>query len=115
MKRIPTRQARGSSTRNRRDHPQRGSNQNHVAIAGSASDRRSPGHGQFEHIPSISRSSGVDPDGDTLKDLRVQEEYRLFLQQKLDAYWKLYPPSSSFTESEVQKLEVETIYDENIR
>ncbi|KAN0127420.1 hypothetical protein V8E53_014757 [Lactarius tabidus] len=108
MNNVPTRQARGSSTANRRDHPRRGSNRNHAAIVGSTSDRRSPGHGKFEHIPSISRSSGVDPGGDTLKDLQVQEEYRLFLQQKLDAYWKLHPPSSGFTESEVQKSEMES-------
>jgi len=108
MNSIPTRQARGSSTGNRRGYQRRGLNRNHAAIHGSASDQRTSGHGKFEHIPSISRSSGVDPDGDTLKDLRVQEEYRLFLQQKLDAYWKLYNPSSSFTESEAQKSEVES-------
>lgn len=65
-----TKQARGSSTGNRRGYPRRGPNRNreHAAAftgSGSASDQRSPGHGKFEHIPSISRSSGVDPDGDT--------------------------------------------------
>jgi hypothetical protein len=58
---------------------------------------------QFEYIPSISRSSGIEHDGDTyvtlrivpiysrieaaleyrLKDLGVQDEYRQFLQQKV--------------------------------
>lgn len=107
---MPPRQARGGpSTRNgaRRGNTRRGPNPNH-AIVGSASDRRSPGNGKFEHIPSISRSSGVDPDGDMLKDPRLQEEYRLFLQQKLDAYWKLYAPSPRFAESGDQKREVES-------
>ncbi len=99
---MPTRQARGgSSAGTRRGYPRRSPNPNRVAIVGSASDRRTPGgNGKFEHIPSISRSSGVDPDGDMyvyvvpflerffldtdrLKDHRVQEEYRLFLQQKV--------------------------------
>ncbi|KAH9041992.1 hypothetical protein EDB85DRAFT_1857124 [Lactarius pseudohatsudake] len=107
---MPTRQARGgSSTRTRRAYPRRGLNPNHAADLGSASDRRSPGgNGKFEHIPSISRSSGVDPGGDMLKDHRVQEEYRLFLQQKLDAYWKLYPSLSRFGESDVQKSDAES-------
>ncbi|KAH9065289.1 hypothetical protein EDB87DRAFT_1749084 [Lactarius vividus] len=106
---MPTRQARGgSSTGTRRGYPRRSPNP-HTANLGSASDRRSPGGNEkFEHIPSISRSSGVDPGGDMLKDHRVQEEYRIFLQQKLDAYWKLYPPLSSFTESDVQKSEAES-------
>lgn len=65
----------------------------------SSSDWRS--RSKFEHIPSISRSSGVERDGDTyvhaqlcfnisvievnyrLKDPDVQEEYRKFLQQKV--------------------------------
>lgn len=68
MNRMPTRQVRGSSTGNRRGYPRRDPNRNrdHAAIvgSGSASDQRSPSHGKFEHIPSISRSSGVDPDGD---------------------------------------------------
>jgi len=102
---MPQRQARGSSTGTRRGYSRRGRNPNHAPIVVSAS---SPGNGKFEHIPSISRSSGVGPDGDMLKNLRVQEEYRMFLQQKLDAYWKLYTPSSSFTEPEVQKSEVES-------
>lgn len=64
-------------------------------VAGSF-DRR-----KFEHISSISRSSGLEPDGDTyvnmvyvykflglrqmrrLKDFAVQEQYREFLQQKV--------------------------------
>ncbi|KAI9443344.1 hypothetical protein H4582DRAFT_1185055 [Lactarius indigo] len=107
---MPTRQARGgSSTGTRRGYPRRGPNPNHAASRGFTGDRYSPsGNGKFEHIPSISRSSGIDPDGDMLKDQRVQEEYRLFLQQKLDAYWELYPPSSSFAESNVKKSEAES-------
>ncbi|KAH9179370.1 hypothetical protein EDB89DRAFT_1926867 [Lactarius sanguifluus] len=107
---MPTRQARGgSSTGTRRTYPRRDPNPIHAANLGSASDRRSPGgNGKFEHIPSISRSSGVDPGGDMLRDQRVQEEYRLFLQQKLDSYWKLYPSLSNFGESDVQKSDTES-------
>jgi hypothetical protein len=35
----------------------------HDAVGAPSSDRRS--RSKFEHIPSISRSSGVEPDGDT--------------------------------------------------
>ena len=65
----------------------------------SDSDWRS--RSKFEHIPSISRSSGLERDGDTyvhtrlrfkisvvdvgyrLKNPGIQEEYRKFLQQKV--------------------------------
>ncbi|KAF9468637.1 hypothetical protein BDZ94DRAFT_1279714 [Collybia nuda] len=36
----------------------------------------------MEHIASVSRSSGLEKDGDTLKDFKIQEEYREFLQGK---------------------------------
>ncbi|KAH9980139.1 hypothetical protein BGW80DRAFT_1273599 [Lactifluus volemus] len=63
----------------------------------------------FEHIPSISRSSGIEHDGDTLKDLGVQDEYRQFLQQKLDTYWKQYPSESSAGSTTTpQKSEIES-------
>ena len=58
---MPPKHAQSSSTGTRRGYQRRGPNPNHAAIVGSAS---SPGNGKFEHIPSISRSSGVDPDGD---------------------------------------------------
>lgn len=63
---MPPRQARGSSTGTRRGYPRRGRNPNHAAIVGSAS---TSGHGRFEYIPWISRSSGVDPDGDLYVDV----------------------------------------------
>ncbi|EJF63242.1 hypothetical protein DICSQDRAFT_145501 [Dichomitus squalens LYAD-421 SS1] len=48
----------------------------------------------MELIASVSRSSGLEKDGDALRDARVQEEYRTFIQGKLDDYWKRYPLSS---------------------
>ncbi|KAJ3569391.1 hypothetical protein NP233_g5082 [Leucocoprinus birnbaumii] len=38
---------------------------------------------QMELMPSVSRSSGLDKDGDSLKDHKVQEEYRNFIEEKL--------------------------------
>ncbi|KAI0667734.1 hypothetical protein C8Q78DRAFT_1052300 [Trametes maxima] len=50
-----------------------------------------PGRRHMELIPSVSRSSGLDKDGDALRDPKVQEEYRAFIQTKVDDYWKRYP------------------------
>ncbi|KAI0631938.1 hypothetical protein C8Q77DRAFT_1122814 [Trametes polyzona] len=50
-----------------------------------------PGKRHMELIPSVSRSSGLDKDGDALRDPKVQEEYRAFIQTKVDDYWKKYP------------------------
>ncbi|KAH9988346.1 hypothetical protein BJV77DRAFT_1161018 [Russula vinacea] len=96
---MPNRSRGGSSRAHRLD---RGKTQNRTLDSGlegvqatgtESSDRQiRHSHNKFEHIPSISRSSGVERDGDTLKDPDVQEEYRKFLQQKLDAYWKRYGP-----------------------
>ncbi|KAK0487588.1 hypothetical protein IW261DRAFT_1448739 [Armillaria novae-zelandiae] len=44
----------------------------------------------MEYIPSVSRSSGLDKDGDALKDFKVQEEYREFIQEKLNDVWKRF-------------------------
>ncbi|EIW59353.1 uncharacterized protein TRAVEDRAFT_166690 [Trametes versicolor FP-101664 SS1] len=41
-----------------------------------------PGKRHMELIPSVSRSSGLDKDGDALRDPKVQEEYRAFIQTK---------------------------------
>ncbi|KZT42678.1 hypothetical protein SISSUDRAFT_899840 [Sistotremastrum suecicum HHB10207 ss-3] len=45
----------------------------------------------MQNIPSISRASGLDKDGDTLKDFKVQEEYFKFIAGKIAAYWRRYP------------------------
>jgi hypothetical protein len=76
MNKMPPRQSRGSSTGTRRGYPRRGRNPNHAPIVGSAS---SPGNVKFEHIPSISRSSGVDPGGDTyVYVVRFSELFLMF-------------------------------------
>ncbi|OBZ68833.1 hypothetical protein A0H81_11207 [Grifola frondosa] len=54
-----------------------------------------PGKRHMELIASVSRSSGLEKGGDALRDFKVQEEYRLFVQSKLDGYWKRYPPRSA--------------------
>jgi hypothetical protein len=84
MSSIPTRQARGSSTGNCRGNQWRGLNRNHATTVGSAGDQRSPGHVKFEHIPSISRSSGVDPDGDTYVYIGRSLEILFLLQIRID-------------------------------
>ncbi|KAJ3828173.1 hypothetical protein EV361DRAFT_384627 [Lentinula raphanica] len=55
----------------------------------------------FATIASVSRSSGVEKDGDALKDFKTQEEYREFIQGKLDSYWKR---SDSTTEDVKENL-----------
>ncbi|RPD77598.1 hypothetical protein L226DRAFT_532370 [Lentinus tigrinus ALCF2SS1-7] len=45
----------------------------------------------MELIASVSRSSGLEKDGDALRDPKIQEEYRAFIQGKVDEYWKKYP------------------------
>ncbi|KAI0064093.1 hypothetical protein BV25DRAFT_1933830 [Artomyces pyxidatus] len=62
----------------------------------SVSDRGT----NFEHIASVSRSSGLEKDGDTLKNFDVQEEYRVFVQGKVDDYWAKFPRNSDLSESE---------------
>ncbi|KAJ2984610.1 hypothetical protein NUW54_g10448 [Trametes sanguinea] len=49
------------------------------------------GRRRMELIASVSRSSGLERDGDALRDLKTQEEYREFIQSKVDEYWKTYP------------------------
>ncbi|KAI0754748.1 hypothetical protein C8Q80DRAFT_1140737 [Daedaleopsis nitida] len=49
------------------------------------------GKRHMELIASVSRSSGLEKDGDALRDPNVQEEYRAFIQGKVDEYWKRYP------------------------
>ncbi|GBE83063.1 hypothetical protein BKA93DRAFT_725687 [Sparassis latifolia] len=47
-----------------------------------------PGKRHMDLLPSISRSSGLDKDGDALTDFTVQEEYREYIQGKLEEYWR---------------------------
>ncbi|KAI0036576.1 hypothetical protein K488DRAFT_82015 [Vararia minispora EC-137] len=63
----------------------------------------------FELIASVSRSGGIDKDGDALKDPRIQEGYQDFIKSKLDEYWIQYPPdrSSNMDASDKAKLEKE--------
>ncbi|KAG1766156.1 hypothetical protein EDD22DRAFT_878631 [Suillus occidentalis] len=44
-------------------------------------------HTQMEHIASVSRSSGLEQGGDALKDFKVQEQYRVFVGEKLHKFW----------------------------
>ena len=64
---MPTNRSRGGSSRaprpNRDSTQKRSLNSNLKLVASGSSDW--PSRSKFEHIPSISRSSGVDPDGDT--------------------------------------------------
>ncbi|KAF9242634.1 hypothetical protein BU15DRAFT_43837 [Melanogaster broomeanus] len=55
----------------------------------------------MEHIASVSRSSGLEKDGDSLKNRVVQEQYRAFIDDKLKTFWDLYmsDSSKSLTES----------------
>ncbi|KAG6853931.1 hypothetical protein C0991_012423 [Blastosporella zonata] len=52
-------------------------------MGSSRATSSAPPKRQMELIASVSRSSGLEKDGDTLKDFKVQEEYRTFLQGKV--------------------------------
>ncbi len=62
---MPTNQSRGKSSRSIRSD--RDENQNRTPKSGPERDSGSNAHSRskFEYIPSISRSSGVERDGDT--------------------------------------------------
>ncbi|CCM06286.1 uncharacterized protein FIBRA_08537 [Fibroporia radiculosa] len=53
------------------------------------------GKRHWELIPAVSRSGGLDKEGDTLKDFKVQEEYYRFICTKVAFYWKEYPCPSA--------------------
>ncbi|THH20586.1 hypothetical protein EW146_g787 [Bondarzewia mesenterica] len=85
-------------TRGHNSHPSKASNRANPPERGaqtlsrtSVSSSRLREDRNFEYIASVSRSSGLDKDGDALKDYKVQEEYRAFVQHKLDDYWQKYP------------------------
>jgi hypothetical protein len=64
---MPTNRSRGGSSRTPR--LDRGKNQKRTPDSGpekaGGADGHSGSRNKFEHIPSISRSSGVERDGDT--------------------------------------------------
>ncbi|TCD70750.1 hypothetical protein EIP91_001779 [Steccherinum ochraceum] len=60
----------------------------------------------MELMPSLSRSSGLERDGNSLRDYKVQEEYREFIQEKLDSYWRRFPPNAQNRDAK-QREEVE--------
>ncbi|KAJ7213860.1 hypothetical protein GGX14DRAFT_444289 [Mycena pura] len=57
---------------------------------------------RMELIASVSRSSGLEADGDDLKNTAVQDEYRRFIQEKLDILWEKYPRNPKETEEELR-------------
>ncbi|KAJ7867992.1 hypothetical protein B0H13DRAFT_2064903 [Mycena leptocephala] len=67
----------------------------HTQPAVSAAPRQ-----KMEHIASVSRSSGLEKDGDALKDFEVQDEYREYIQGKLNEIWEKYPRPPTESEKE---------------
>ncbi|ESK95237.1 pre-mrna-splicing factor cwc22 [Moniliophthora roreri MCA 2997] len=76
----------------------RGNNVRGPRGTGSNTGRRN-----LELIASVSRSSGLEKDGDALKDFRTQEEYREFIQEKLDHFWMQYPYGQYLSASASQR------------
>jgi hypothetical protein len=67
---MPTNRSRGGSSRTPR--LDRGKNQKRTPDSGPEKAGGADGHSdKFEHIPSISRSSGVERDGDTYVHIRL--------------------------------------------
>ncbi|KIK69714.1 hypothetical protein GYMLUDRAFT_34114 [Collybiopsis luxurians FD-317 M1] len=60
---------------------------------------------RLENIASVSRSGGLEKDGDALKDPNTQEEYRQFIQDKLNSFWARSVHSSE--QSDRQSREVQ--------
>ncbi|KAJ7758100.1 hypothetical protein DFH07DRAFT_818663 [Mycena maculata] len=65
--------------------------------SGSAAPRR------MENIASVSRSSGLEKDGDALKNFDVQEDYRQFIQGKLNDLWERHIRLPTETEAEARQ------------
>ncbi|KAF8867620.1 hypothetical protein BD779DRAFT_1694702, partial [Infundibulicybe gibba] len=62
----------------------------------------------LENIASVSRSSGLDKDGDALKDQKVQEEYWEFIQEKLNEVQTRYAWHSNESEAAAkQRVDVQ--------
>ncbi|KAF8158061.1 hypothetical protein B0H34DRAFT_655909 [Crassisporium funariophilum] len=51
-------------------------------------------------MASVSRSSGLEKDGDDLKNYKIQEEYRNFIQEKLDTVFARHTERVHETEAE---------------
>ncbi|KAI6016233.1 hypothetical protein EDC04DRAFT_544652 [Pisolithus marmoratus] len=63
---------------------------------------------QMDYIPSVSRSSGIDKDGDSLKDFRVQEAYLEFINGKLTAFWEEYLSEPVYQKESAKRKRVES-------
>ncbi|KAF5389288.1 hypothetical protein D9757_003390 [Collybiopsis confluens] len=74
-----------------------------LASTRASSFNRVRGSRRLENIASVSRSSGLEKDGDALKDLRTQEEYRQFIQGKLDSFWARPAHSSDQQSQEIRE------------
>ncbi|KAJ7643863.1 hypothetical protein FB45DRAFT_896301 [Roridomyces roridus] len=78
--------------------PTRGSGNRGASRATNSAPTR-----KMEHIASVSRSSGLEKDGDALLDFKVQEEYRSFIQGKLNDLWTKHPRRTSETENDARQ------------
>ncbi|EAU86223.2 hypothetical protein CC1G_03434 [Coprinopsis cinerea okayama7 len=92
-----------SNTRN--SNPQRPHDDQHQGSGGRGRGRgrggigggfsrgnfKTPMPSRMELMASVSRSSGLERDGDDLKNYNIQQEYREFIQGKLDGFSKRYP------------------------
>ncbi|KAJ6584076.1 hypothetical protein DFH09DRAFT_1359990 [Mycena vulgaris] len=57
----------------------------------------------MEHIASVSRSSGLEKDGDALRNFDVQDEYREFIQGKLNDMWERHTRHPAEIEAEARQ------------
>ncbi|KAF7299720.1 hypothetical protein HMN09_00977800 [Mycena chlorophos] len=58
---------------------------------------------RMDLMASVSRSGGIEKDGDDLKDENVQEEYRVYIQGKLDAFWSKYVGRSEESDEQARQ------------
>ncbi|PPR03516.1 hypothetical protein CVT24_007004 [Panaeolus cyanescens] len=67
-----------------------------------------PARRRMDLMASVSRSSGLEKDGDDLKNHKTQEEYRDFIQEKLDAVLKNHP----WTVNETEDAKKQRLYEQ---
>ncbi|KAJ3856488.1 hypothetical protein EV368DRAFT_78662 [Lentinula lateritia] len=82
----------------------RGRGRASLSSQGRGASTLNTGNRRLENIASVSRSSGVEKDGDALKDHKTQEEYREFIQGKLDSFWKSPPSTEQQTRDAQENL-----------
>ncbi|EGN98497.1 hypothetical protein SERLA73DRAFT_183541 [Serpula lacrymans var. lacrymans S7.3] len=104
----------GSSAQPSRGAKPRGRGRGRGAGLASSDTWRKGNTRPMEYIASVSRSSGLEKDGNALKNFKVQEEYRQFIDEKLGAFWTEYVNDSGKAKQDVNRSRLRKSSEENI-